>query len=47
MNKCPVFTPFAKGWVTAGYILKEVETHCQIHYEPVYCTNQLCIAQSR
>jgi hypothetical protein len=47
MNKCPQFTPFTKGWITAGYILKEVETHCQIHYKPVYCTNQLCIAQSR
>lgn len=45
MNKCPRFTPFTKGWITAGYILKEVESRCHIHYEPTYCTNQLCIAQ--
>ncbi len=47
MSKCPPFTPFSKGWLTAGYILREVESRCQIDYEPTICTNQLCIVQSR
>ncbi|MBI4009307.1 hypothetical protein HY357_03670 [Candidatus Roizmanbacteria bacterium] len=47
VNKCPGFTPFTKGWLTAGYILKQAEVKCRTTYQPFDCTDQLCIAEAK
>ena len=45
VKKCPPFTPLTKGWLTAGYILSELEKGCRKKYQPVECTSQLCITE--
>lgn len=47
VNKCEPFTPFSKGEIRAGDILKAVESLCHTAYQPTICTNQLCIAYAQ
>lgn len=48
LKKCTSYSTFTKTWPELPpLILAELEKKCQVKYEPVDCTNQLCIASSK
>lgn len=48
MNKCKKSDPFTVDFFSIQpLLLQRIQTACKLKYEPVVCTNQICIAEAK